>query len=140
MFTVNEICEVLEVKTIDQAILSHVQNFESLISRGFPRPAKREIKSHSDRKYNLAVTAIDLLLPIQDEIPQIKSVTPVRYFGEANHSGSWCARIRYADGKEFFAGIGAGYNLAQAQALISNNTVDTLCLQILTKGVHIRTF
>jgi hypothetical protein len=52
----------------------------------------------------------------------IKSVTPVQAYGNGNN-GNWLARVRLADNQEFFAGHGAGYSLAQAQALINNNRV-----------------
>lgn len=70
----------------------------------------------------------------------IKSVTTVRYFGNAAQPGSWAARIRYADGRELYAGIGAGYNLHQAQALIRNNhgNYESLNLIALPTDVKVR--
>lgn len=52
----------------------------------------------------------------------IKSVSPVQAYGNGNN-GNWLARVRLSDNQELFAGNGARYSLAQAQALIRNNRV-----------------
>jgi len=51
----------------------------------------------------------------------IKSVTAVQAYGAGNN-GNWVSRVRLQDGREFFAGINAGYSLAQAQTFINNNS------------------
>lgn len=50
----------------------------------------------------------------------IKSIQAVRAYNNRNN-GNWVARVRLQDGRELFAGLGAGYSLAQAQTLISNS-------------------
>lgn len=50
----------------------------------------------------------------------IKSIMPVRAYGAGNN-GNWVARLRLSNCRELFAGLGAGYSLAQAQSLITNN-------------------
>ena len=50
----------------------------------------------------------------------IKSITAVRAYGNGNN-GNWVARLRNQDGTELFCGLGAGYSLAQAQAVIRAN-------------------
>ena len=54
---------------------------------------------------------------LENEMTKIKSVRSVEINKE------WLARVRLQNNEEFFAGKNAGYNLAQAQALIRNNRV-----------------
>lgn len=50
---------------------------------------------------------------------KIKSITLVRAMG-AGCNGSWAVRARLTEGEPVYSGIGAGYTLAQAQALAQN--------------------
>lgn len=62
-FNVNQICEVLETSSIDQATLFHVREFCNAKNRDSNFiPVKKEITTSSDRKFNQAVTAFLLLV------------------------------------------------------------------------------
>lgn len=50
----------------------------------------------------------------------IKSITTVRAYGNGNN-GNWVARMRMQDGSELFCGLGEGYTMAQAQAVVRAN-------------------
>ena len=54
------------------------------------------------------------------EVVTIKSITTVRATGAGNN-GNWVIRARLSAGVPVYAGIGSGYNLAQAQSLASNS-------------------
>lgn len=61
MFTVNQICQALEVPSIDQAVLYHVQNFQNEYAKTGALPVKKQITNSADRKYNSAVSAFLIL-------------------------------------------------------------------------------
>lgn len=70
-------------------------------------------------------------------MPKVKSITPVRYFGHTAEADTWAAQVTYEDGSVKFSGIGAGYSLEQAEAFISNNTIDTMPLEDMPGGVSV---
>lgn len=55
----------------------------------------------------------------------IKSITTVRAYGNGNN-GNWVARLRMQDGTELYCGVGAGYTMAQAQAVARANPDNTV--------------
>ena len=56
---------------------------------------------------------------------KIKSICPVQQSdSKCVHHGEWRIRVRTNNGRELFHGIGAGYNLAQAEWYIDNLSRD----------------
>lgn len=62
----------------------------------------------------------------------VKSITTVQVYG-GNNNGNWVARLRLQDGTELFAGLGAGYSLAQAQAVAWANPDNAEMLHPITR-------